>query len=266
MSSKKPRAVVSPMGLLCAIVLVWAGGCQETPAETFAPRHPSDLISRQEMEAFLAVLEAVGKEKPAALPPLWMPASRWSRTRTLPVSELVRSEERLLEERANVAWVASHSPKLPAWDRALRAQKLTREQFAGLYTAFALAIARDAVPPARDLARLVALGKKYRRELARDERVFAALCDEAAFAAQEQSAWVVIAHRASRLAPVPPQNLALVRQYKERLLAALPQETARNPFAQFASILDTHGVPFIEPAAGPTDLQFALPGVDGLIE
>lgn len=246
--------------LLAALL---AAGCDEAPIEAYAPRHPSESIQRQEVASFLAVVDALPGKKLPPMPALWTPAPRWSRSRALPVAELARREERLLAERSTVEWRSAHARRTPELDRQLRRQHMTHDQFVALAALLSLAVARDAVPPRRDLARLANRGRAMRYELARDDRLFASLSDEAAFAVQEQAAWLTIADRASRLAQLHPHNLTLAREFRQRLLAVLPPEVTRNPFDEFGPLLETRGVPFVEPPEGPSDDHFLLPELAG---
>jgi hypothetical protein len=123
----------------------------------------------------------------------------------------------------------------------------------GLYLALGISLSRDRLPAGRDLDQILARGKLAIAELKKDQRPFSSLPEEQAYFLHEQSGWLAVVDRATRLKPVHPDNLVLVRTYSARLLAVMPPEFARNPLLEFATILDDRGVPFQESAGQETD-------------
>ena len=130
---------------------------------------------------------------------------------------------------------------------------MTVEQFVGLYLALGISLSRDRLPADRDLAQILVRGKLAIAELKKDQRPFSSLPEEQAYFLDEQSGWLAVVDRATRLKPVHPGNLILVRHFSKPLEAVMPTEFTRNPLREFATILDDRGVPFQEPAGQDTD-------------
>jgi hypothetical protein len=187
------------------------------------------------------------------LPSIVLAAPQWNRNRSLPIYELVKEEETSRVDRWSIDWLAAHCPQSRFLKRALRREKMTVEQFAGLYLALGTALYRDGVPADRDLDPILERGRKAIAELKKDHRIFSTLPEDQAYFLQEQSGWVAVVDRARRVKPVHPANLALVREHRERLAKVMPAEFLRNPFLEFTTILDERGVPFQEPVGAEND-------------
>jgi hypothetical protein len=252
-----------------ALALTFVGGCAEPEFVQPEPKRADDLLTRSEIESFLAIVDSLPDQKLPPVPTVILPAPQWSRNRTLPVNELVKEEEKMRTDRQSIDWFIAHLPAQSRFlKRALRRERMTIEQFVGLYLALGISLSRERLPPERDLEQILVRGKLAITELKKDQRPFSSLPEEQAYFLHEQSGWLAVVDRATRLKPVHPGNLLLVRQYGERLAAVMPAEFIRNPMLEFATILDDRGVPFQEPADQDTDdripwnREHALVGTD----
>lgn len=240
--------------LLAALVLAFAGGCSEPEFVQPEPKRADDLLTRAEIESFLAIVDCLPDQKLPPVPSVILPAPQWSRNRTLPVNELVKEEEKMLTDRQSIDWFIAHFGSQSRFlKRALRRERMTIEQFVGLYLALGITLSRDRLPAERDLDQILNRGKLAIIELKKDSRLFSSLPEEDAYFLHEQSGWLAVVDRATRLKPVHPENLLLVRQYRERLEAVMPAEFTRNPILEFATILDDRGVPFQEQPGQDSD-------------
>jgi hypothetical protein len=237
-----------------ALALTFAAGCAEPEFVQPEPKRADDLLTRADIESFLAIVDSLPDQKLPPIPSVILPAPVWSRNRTLPVNELVKEEEKALSDRQSIDWFIAHFPTQSRFlKRALRREQLTIEQFVGLYLAVGMSLSRDRLPADRDLDQILVRGKRAIAELKKDQRPFSSLPEEQAYFLHEQSGWLSVVDRATRLKPVHPGNLLLVREYAERLGAVMPAEFTCNPMLEFATILDDRGVPFQEPAGQDTD-------------
>ena len=241
----------APAVLLAGMLIL--SGCAEPEVVPSEPKRAEDQITAAELESFLSVVTSLADSRLPPIPPVLLAAPQWSRQRTLPVSELVKEEQKQLKERMTIEWLADHCPQSRFLKRALRREKMSLEQFVGLYLALGLSLSRDHVPADRDLDQIVARGQQSVSELSRDQRTFSSLADDAAYYLEQQAGWLPVVDRSSRLKLVHAENLALVRRNRERLEAVLPAEFARDPFLEFHELLDDRGVPFTEPAGQPSD-------------
>ncbi len=232
-----------------------AAGCAEPEFVQPEPKRADDLLTKAEIDSFLAIVDSLPDQKlPKQIPAVILPAPQWNRNRTLPVNELVKEEEKALTDRQSIDWFIAHFPAPSRFlKRALRRERMTLEQFVGLYLALGISMSRDRLPADRDLDQILLRGKQAIAELKKDQRPFSSLPEEQAYFLHEQSGWLAIVDRATRLKPVHPGNLLLVREYAERLGAVMPAEFTSNPLLEFSTILDDRGVPFQEPAGQDSD-------------
>jgi hypothetical protein len=240
-----------PAILLCAAFLC---GCSE-PVDVVqnVPKRADDKLTTAELESFLSIVNSLPEQKLPPIPSVLAPAPQWSRNRTLPINELVKEEEKSRIERESIDWLTAHCPQSRFLKRALRREKLTVEQFLGLYLALGEALSNDGIPPDRDLDQILVRGRRAIAELKKDQRIFSSLPDDQAYFLREKSGWLAVVDRAARLKIVHPDNLALVRRHRDRLAAVMPDEFRRNPFLEFMTILDDRGVPFQEPIGQDND-------------
>jgi hypothetical protein len=236
------------------LVLTLACGCSEPEFVQPEPKRADDLLTEADVDSFLAIVDSLQDQAlPKQIPSVILPAPQWSRNRTLPVNELVKEEEKILTDRQSIDWLIARFPQSRFLKRALRRERMTFEQFVGLYLALGISMSRDRLPADRDLDQILIRGKLAISELKKDQRPFSALPEDQAYFLHEQSGWLAVVDRATQLKPVHPGNLILVRQYRERLQAVMPPEFSQNPLQEFATILDDRGVPFQEPAGQETD-------------
>lgn len=243
--------------MLLASILLSSSGCEEPEVVQPEPKRADDRLTQSDIDSFLAIVESLPEQKLPSLPAVMLPAPQWSRNRTLPINELVKEEERVLADRKSIEWYTGHFPQSRFLKRALRRERLTIEQFVGLYLALGTTLSRGRVPADRDLDQILERGKRAIGELRKDQRIFSSLPEEQAYFLHEQSGWLAVVDRASRLKLVHPDNLTLATENETRLRTLLPAEFSRNPLQEFATILDDRGVPFQELSGQETDDHIA---------
>lgn len=240
-------------------------GCSEPETVDSEPKRADDRITDAEVNSFLAIVEALPDHRLPPLPAVMPNAPQWSHSRTLPVSELVKEEEKSLAARISIERFVTHCPQSRFLKRALRREKMTIDQFVGLYLALGLSVSRSHVPADRDLDQIVNRGKRAIIELKKDSRLFSSLKDDEGFFLREQSGWLAVVDRATRLKQVHSANLDLVQRHRAELERVLPAEFRQNPFLEFGTILDVRGIPFQEPPGEITDDHIAWSRVQALI-
>ena len=240
-------------GLIACLCAAFLAGCSEPVVVPSEPKRADDPLTEAELASFLSIADSLPDRRLPPIPAVVLAAPRWNRNRSLPIYELVKEEEAARVDRWSIDWLAAHCPQTRFLRRALRREKMTVEQFAGLYLALGTALYRDSVPADRELEQILERGQKAIAELKKDHRLFSSLPEDHAYFLQEQSGWVAVVDRARRVRPVHPANLALVREHRERLARLMPAEFLRNPFLEFTTILDERGVPFQEPPGTESD-------------
>src|SRR5215471_10935667 len=181
-------SVVARTAFLFVLLLV--SGCSEPEEVQTEPKRADDLLTAADLESFLSIVHSLADQKAPAMPAVILPPPQWSRNRSLPVSELVNEDEKTRTERASIEWLSAHCPRSRFLMRALRREKMTIEQFVGLYLALAMSLYRDSVPADRDLDAVLVRGKQTIADMKKDQRTFSGLAEELAKYLQEQSGWL----------------------------------------------------------------------------
>lgn len=242
--------------LFCALVfLLPQAGCREEPLEFTEVKRVDEAVTGAELDVFLRLIDSVPKQQLPPFPPLFAPPPEWDES-TLPVSELVSREERLIREHRSVAALARSLERNRPLQRALERERMTPEQFTGLSLALgaALSYATLREEQVRDLDRLIARGESVLRRLRQENRTFSTLRDEQKYAVLEDAVWLTRLDRAAHLKLVPSRNVELVKSRRERLVSIFPESFRTNPLDTVADILEERGVPFEElPESGSDD-------------
>ena len=221
-------------------------GSEAEPVQFTEVKLVHEKLKPEEIETFLRIINSLSDKKLPKFPAVFPDPPDWSAARTLSVSELVAEDEKLLEERTRFEWLASRLTPDRRLDRALRREQMSRQQFVGLTLTIGLALTRTAVAGDRDLKRLIERGEKELKLLRRDERPFFELSIDDLYAVRRKAVWLARLDRAERLDQVPPENVALVEENRDKLAAVLPHEFLTDPIAPIADRLEEQGLPFEE--------------------
>lgn len=239
------------------LLLATAAGCSDDPLESTEVKTIQDRIAPEELQAFLNVVETLPHRKLPRLPALFLPPPNWSASRSLPVNELIQEERKTLAEHASVDWLTRHLPKTKEFQRALRKERLTPQQFVGLAIALGLALSRTEIGSQDELEKIIARGVAAVALLEKDKRVFNTLSEDVAYHTLEQAGWISLMDRLLKLKQVPQDNQELVRTHGENLRKALPDEFLYSPLKGFGKLLENDTLPFSDPGgANPDDHIF----------
>lgn len=222
-------------------------GCSEDAHGPSDIKKIDELISEKEFESFQSILDSLPDKRLPPLQPVFLPPPNWSSSRSLPVSELVQGERKLLEEHASVEFLARHITPSKAFERALRREKMTVQQFIGLALVLGFAQSRNELPDSEDTDKILARGSQVLVALDKDKRVFNTLSEDDVYYVLEQAAWVPLVDRLKRLKKIPDQNRELARRHQEVLKHALPEEFRMNPLQGLSKLLEEESLPFNDP-------------------
>lgn len=230
--------------ILCALpFLPLFAGCQEDVTYYREVKRIHEKVSESEMQRFVRIVEKLPEKK---LPELsvYRPLPDWIPQRTLPVDELVKEEQKLLERGWDVEWQTEQLKRNRHLVEALRRENTTIEQFAGLTLAIGAALSRSQLREEQDLETILNRGRVVAARLLHDQRTFAKLTRDERYTVLRKAAWLTRLDRASRLADVPPENLALIEKHQKELAAIFPKEFLKNPLDDIADLLEEKGMPF----------------------
>lgn len=225
--------------------LLLISGCNEDVTHFREVKRIHEKVTEKEMQQFLAVVDALPDEK---LPEMavYRPLPNWNPRRTLPVGELVKEEQKLLERGWDVDWHEGQLKRDRHLVRALKKSKLTLKQFIGLTLAIGAAVSRSRLRDDQEPERYLSKSKLNISELMKDERTFAKLSREDRFNVHRKAGWLTRSDRASRLLDVPPENIVLVKKHAKKLEKIFPLEFLSNPLDGIADLLAERGMPFEE--------------------
>jgi hypothetical protein len=242
---------------LCCLAAGLLAGCEKEELGYYEVNRVDELLTERNVNAVLRVLSAVPEGERGALPMPFLPVPNWPEIRTLPVRELVEEERHAYERAWSPHDTAGYLPTTPAWERALAARKLTREQFCGFVLAIGAAAARGEADPDLRLQDLAVRGERAAAPLVADERPFASLPAEERYAVLRRAVWLATTDRAARLALVPEENVSLVAKHREALAKLLPAEFFRDPFEGLYPRQEDYGIPFDEGDLSDADLTWS---------
>ncbi|HLJ12593.1 MAG TPA: hypothetical protein VKU82_15470, partial [Planctomycetaceae bacterium] len=83
-------------------------GCEEPEIVQLEPKRADDKLTSAEIESFLSIVDSLSDHKLPPMPQAVLPAPQWSRNRSLPISDLVKEEEKALIERGAIDWMSAH--------------------------------------------------------------------------------------------------------------------------------------------------------------
>ena len=246
-------------------------GCADEPLESSDVKTFDQKITEDELRSYLAVLDSFPDKKLPTLPPLFQPLPNWNAARSLPVSELTQVERKTIDEHMSVEWFTKHMPPSKAFQRALRKERMTAQQFVGLTVALGLAMSRNELPSNEDVDKILARGTQIIASLEKDKRVFNLLSQDTVYYILEQAAWISLVDRLKRMKKIPPENCELARQYREQLEHAFPENLRLNPLQGLGKLLEDESLPFTDPGGNNLDdhiawsRETAIVGTDGLL-
>lgn len=238
------RLVALWAGLLFACL--WLAGCGSPPLEYTEVKRIDEKLTPSELKTFARIVHRLPRNELVELPRIYLPPPEWDKARTLPIKELVKEEMARLDERWSVDWLARQLQRHRVIDRAIRPEGITREQFVGLTLAIGAALSRAALPEDQRLDRIIEKGERRIDQLREDATPFNSLSLEGMHQILQQALWITRVDRAKRLQMVPPENVELVRQYRELLSPMYPAEFTRNPLSDVVDLLEAYGMPFEE--------------------
>ena len=228
-------------------------GCGEPVAEFREVKGIHEKVSEAELKQFVRIVESLPGKKLPDFPAAYRPLPNWNSQRTLPVNELTKEEQKLLDEAWKVETLARHLEQNRHLTKALSRERISREQFVGLLLAIGAARSRSLLRKDQSLDAVVSRGQEVRSRLLKDDRTFATLGRGARYAVLRLAGWITREDRALLLKEVPPENIALVKQHAESLDKVLPKYFRINPLDAIIDLLEVQGMPFEELAASGRD-------------
>ena len=242
--------------MMLRISLVWllfVCGCSEDSLDYTEVKRIDEPVSADELKSILRIARQLPEERLPKLPPIFTPPSAWPPERTLSVKELVAEDLDTIRRRNDVEKVAESLGNNRRLDELLRQERMTREQFVGLYLTIGVAISRTAIADPPDFDELLRKGRTVLRSLQKDQTSFAAYSEEQQFFVLQQAKWLTRMDRAEKLSLVPSENLQLVEDHSDLLLKIFPMELQQDPLLAVINPSAELGTPFEDTAESGFD-------------
>lgn len=242
---RSPAVAVSALSL-CAALPFLLTGCGADRLEYTEVKRISEKVTETELQQFLRIIDSLPEKKLPQIPQVLAPLPSWNPSRTLPVKELVKEEQELLNQRWSVDAIAEHLKKNRTLQRAVRREKLTLKQFLGIALTLGIALSRNTLRENQNLEKIIARGDRDVRQLQQDDRSFFKLRRAGKFSILRRAGWITRMDRVRRLREVPPENLALVQRHLGKLKTVFPSYFLENPLDAVVDRLEKRGIPFEE--------------------
>lgn len=229
--------------IFCCMPFVLVG-CEEPLLEYTEVKRPDERISAAEFASFKKIVSELPDGKLPELPDVFLPPPDWQPNRTLSIAELTSLALTEGKDRWAIPFLSRSFKNSKRLTQLARREKLTVEQFLGLYLTIGIAHARTQTIP---VAALKALEKQSLVELdtmRRDDRPMVSLSSEARDDVLTQGIWLARLQRAQLLLMVPDENLSLVLKHAEFLKTSLPGQFLSDPIEPVANRRDELGMPF----------------------
>ncbi len=250
---------------LAALCLFLFAGCEAEKLEYTEKKRISEKVSEREFRSFLRVIKSLPGKKLPEYPMVYAPPPKWETDRTLPVSELVFEEKNKIAQLWKTDWLAKKLPQSRALNRALKRQKMSREQFVALATTIGLALSRTQVRSNQNLDTIYRSGTAAIAKLNNDQKPFSEHSLDQQHTVLNEAVWIIRLDRVNHLRLVPPENQALVLKNFETLSKIFPKDFTENPFESIADLLDEKGLPFEESGVSGSDIEIGWDRKDAII-
>jgi hypothetical protein len=235
----------SLLGCLCVLLLLCSAGCADESLEYTELKQINEKVTEAELERYLKVVELLPQQKLPAFPAVYAPAPAWSHIRSLPIEDLVNSEQNNLSELWDVDRIREQfGIRNRSLKNALRRRDMSKEQFICYTLALGLATSRSQLREDQDLEEIIEKGNKTIHKLQLDKRPFSSLSLEERHRTLHEAMWISRVNRAEHLIQVPPENINLVEAHWDQLQKVLPPEFLKNPLDELTDILEERGIPF----------------------
>lgn len=237
---------LSLIALLAGALCLLAAGCEQDEIPYTEVKRIDDRLTQVELAAFLSIVKSLPEKALSTLSATYTPRPEWSPNRTLPVNELVIEEKKQLALHNSVKWLAQRIPQSRAFNRALRREQMTIDQFVGLALVIGTTLRHDELSEDQDIDSLLKHGKRIVAAMERETRVLSSLTEDNAARIVVQAGWIPLVDRLERLKQVQPENLALIRGNRDALKSLFPEDMLKNPLAGLSKVVEHEEMPFEE--------------------
>ncbi len=230
---------------LVSAVLLFNVSCSNKSLDYTEIKQINEKVTEAELKRFLKVIKLLPKQKTPTFPSVFAPAPSWSHIRSLPIEDLVNSEQINLSQQWDIQRISDHfGTRNRTLKKALMRRNMSKDQFISFTLALGLASSRMQLRKDQNLEEIIKKGNKAIQKLQMEKRPFSSLSLEERHRTLHEAMWIARVNRAERLNQVPPENINLVRSNWDQIKEVLPPEFLKNPLDDLADTLEERGTPF----------------------
>jgi len=247
-SMKRILASLNHSAICCCLlgaVSLFNVGCSGKPLDYNEIKQINEKVTEAELKKYLKVIKLLPQQKTPTFPSVYAPAPTWSHIRSLPIEDLVNSEQINLAQQWDLQRISDHfGIRNRTLKKALLRREMSKEQFISYTLALGLAASRIQLRKEQDLNEVIEKGNKIIQKLQLEKRPFSSLSLEERHRTLYEAMWIARVNRAERLNQVPPENINLVRSNWDQIKEVLPPEFLKNPLDDLSDTLEERGTPF----------------------
>jgi len=247
-SMKRILASLTNFAICCCLlttVSLSGVGCSGKPLDYNEIKQINEKVTEAELKKYLKVIKLLPQQKAPTFPSVYAPAPTWSHIRSLPIEDLVNSEQINLAQQWDLQRISDHfGTRNRTLKKALLRRDMSKDQFISYTLALGLAASRIQLRKDQDLDEVIEKGNKVIQKLQLEKRPFSSLSLEERHRTLYQAMWIARVNRAERLNQVPPENINLVRSNWNQIKEILPPEFLKNPLDDLSDTLEERGTPF----------------------
>ncbi|MEQ8635745.1 hypothetical protein [Gimesia maris] len=228
-----------------AVVSASHSGCSDHSLEYTELKQINEKVTEAELKRYLKVIQLIPEGKMPTFPTVYAPAPVWSHIRSLPIEDLVNSEQINMSQLWDVQRISDQfGIRNRLLKKALLRRDMSKEQFISFTLAIGLAASRHQLRSDQKLEEMITKGNNAIHQMQLDKRPFSSLSLEERHRTLHEAMWIARVNRAEHLIQVPPENINLVRKNWDQLKTVLPPQFLKNPLDELTDTLEEHGIPF----------------------
>ncbi|WP_166825945.1 hypothetical protein [Thalassoroseus pseudoceratinae] len=228
----------------CILWILIISGCGEQSLDYTEVKRIDEPVSTEELKSILDIARNLPEERLPKLPAIYTDPPTWPAERTLSVKELVAEELETIRRHSDIEQIAEAIGYNPRLDALLRKERMTREQFVGLFVTIGVAMSRSAIVDEPNYEDLIRKGRAALRSLKDDQTSFATYSEDQQYFITQQAKWLTRIDRAEKLIQVPPENVQLVQEHSDLLTPIFPIELQSDPLRAVINPSEEMGTPF----------------------
>ncbi|QDT99112.1 hypothetical protein V144x_46220 [Gimesia aquarii] len=230
---------------LCLISSCLNLACSDSSLDYTELKQINEKVTESELKKYLKVIGLLPQKKVPPFPSVYAPAPSWSHIRSLPIEDLVNSEQINLSQLWEIERISDHfGNRNRTLKKALHRREMSKDQFISITMALGLAASRHQLREDQNLEAIMQKGNKVIHQLQLDKRPFSSLSLEERHRTLNEAMWIARVNRAEHLIQIPPENVNLVKTHWDELKEVLPAEFLKNPLEDLSDPLEEHGIPF----------------------